>query len=115
MRNLLLNSHNKKHPAYMVLQKLFAIVFFVARLGMGIPVSVVFWRDMLRLLRDGTGHSNLVICYYLLANITLNSLNVIWFIAIVKKGMAYRSAAASRKPKRSHVPNDETKASKKED
>lgn len=97
MRNLLLHSHNKTHPAYLQLQKVFAVMFFVARIGMGIPVSVLFWRDMLRLLRDGDGHSTFVIGYYLLANITLNSLNVVWFIAIVQKGMRVRAETKKQK------------------
>lgn len=48
-------------------------MFFLARLAVGWPASFFWWGHMLGLLNNGTAHSRIVVCIYLLANLVLNA------------------------------------------
>jgi len=48
-------SFAKDGPVYQTLDMLFALSFLVVRIGFGLPISLLWWRDMLQLLSSGAG------------------------------------------------------------
>eukprot|EP00929_Paragymnodinium_shiwhaense_P027446 TRINITY_DN16109_c0_g1_i1.p1 TRINITY_DN16109_c0_g1~~TRINITY_DN16109_c0_g1_i1.p1 ORF type:complete len:284 (-),score=25.05 TRINITY_DN16109_c0_g1_i1:152-1003(-) len=72
---------------YRSARKWFAALFFLVRIAFGIPVALLWWKDMLHLLsgQDGrTLHSNKALYGFMVANVLLNGLNVYWFCHIVR-------------------------------
>lgn len=61
----------------------FAILFSVVRVFMGIPISFKFWADMLQLLAEGREHSRAMVVFFLIINVSLNGLNILWFFKIL--------------------------------
>jgi hypothetical protein len=87
-RKALFLLENDKSPWFGVVENGFALSFFIARIAVGLPMSVMVWRDLLDLLkRPHEVHSHFVVYYYLLANTALCGLNVMWFSKMVQKAL----------------------------
>lgn len=72
---------------------LFALSFTVCRIILGIPCSISWALQMYELMASGKAHSNIVVAVYLVANGSLNVLNVVWFQAILAQAMPSKKAA----------------------
>ena len=86
-----------KGRAFELVQLAFGLSFLGARLGMGIPASLYWWADMLALLRSGAAHSVAICVFYLIANLVLNSLNILWASIIVRKAAKRFGSGAGKK------------------
>ena len=66
------------------------LVFIGVRIGIGLPVSFYFIRDMINLLVEGEAKSVPVTVFFLFSNVLINVLNVYW-----ATGMAFRGYGKS--------------------
>lgn len=73
-------------PLYHVARVAFAVLFFVFRLALGIPLTVLWYYDMLALTRDSSRqiHSAAVFYLSLVMPIPFLAINVFWFGLIVR-------------------------------
>lgn len=98
LRNVLKIFGRDKTALYSKTSNLFAVVFIIVRILIGVPVSISWWGDMLTLLGSGktTLHSTAIVYFYLVANLFLNGLNIYWFLrimnGIIKKFGAKKSS-----------------------
>jgi hypothetical protein len=77
----------------------FAIIFPVVRIFLGVPVSILWQLDMVKLLGEDRCHSAPVVIGYMVLNVFLNALNLFWFLKIVKGAM---------KPGKKKIPQEQT-------
>jgi len=70
---------------YQVVQLLFCAAFLIIRIGLGVPMSILWWNDMIDLQESGRGArgGDAVMAFCLTANIVLNALNCLWAYKIV--------------------------------
>ncbi len=68
---------------YDALSIAFATMFFIARILIGLPISVYWWWHMIAYIMRGEAHSVPVYVGYLFANAVITGLNIIWFSKIV--------------------------------
>eukprot|EP00928_Gymnodinium_smaydae_P054287 TRINITY_DN38092_c0_g1_i2.p1 TRINITY_DN38092_c0_g1~~TRINITY_DN38092_c0_g1_i2.p1 ORF type:complete len:268 (+),score=26.55 TRINITY_DN38092_c0_g1_i2:96-899(+) len=102
-RNVLRAMGRDKSALYSKTSNAFVVLFAISRILVGIPASVLWWKDMLELLGSDRLHSAAIVYFYLVANFLLNGLNIYWFTLITKgairkfvAGKAERSAAEER-------------------
>lgn len=69
---------------FSVLQILFCLTFLIVRIGVGLPVSAMWWLDMVRLVQDGRAPSLWIVGYFMIANIGLCGLNCLWGYKIIQ-------------------------------
>lgn len=69
---------------FSVVQILFCLTFLVVRIGFGLPISAMWWLDMLQLVNDGTAPSLWIVGFFMVANVGLCSLNCLWGFKIVQ-------------------------------
>jgi len=84
-RHMLLSCDITEHPLLSLSEVLFTLAFIVVRIVIGLPVSFVWWGDMIHLLSSGTYHSLGACLIFLAANTVLNGLNLYWAYLIVGK------------------------------
>lgn len=85
----------KTHPVvFGHLTTAFGLVFFLARIVVGLATSISWWTDMLTHLEDGTYHSFPVFIMYLVCNVLLSGLNIWWFSQMVGVMLASNNAKA---------------------
>jgi len=64
--------------------QLFVRIFFVAtRIVFGIPISIIWFRDMISLLQSGQAHSVPTVLGMMFANLLLNCMNLWWMVPII--------------------------------
>ncbi|KAA0167092.1 hypothetical protein FNF27_06284 [Cafeteria roenbergensis] len=68
---------------YDALSIAFATMFFIARILIGLPISVYWWWHMIAYIMRGEAHSVPVYVGYLFANAVITGLNIMWFSKIV--------------------------------
>lgn len=87
LRKAMLVTGNKHSPWFITVETGFALAFFVARIAVGLPMSIMVWQDLLGLLNNTPHevHSHFVIYFYLMANTALCGLNLFWFWNMAKK------------------------------
>lgn len=61
----------------------FAITFLVVRTCMWPLISAQFWLDAIGILQDGLAHSRIALCVYLIANVFLTCLQMLWTSKII--------------------------------
>lgn len=88
-----LGLHESHAALYRATKKGFACAFFVSRILIGLTASAFWWRDMLRLLSEGSAegrplHSPAAAYFFLVANTALCALNLMWFKTIVGQALA---------------------------
>eukprot|EP01041_Mallomonas_annulata_P001152 gene1152-2231_t len=77
----------KAYPILMkVLGVAFAVSFIVFRVILWPYVSYYFWIDCLAILNDKSAHSTTVVYLFLISNVFLTSLQIIWLGEIFKTG-----------------------------
>ena len=80
----------RKSYAYLFLRVIHPCVFFTVRIGIALPVSFFFLKDMVYLVQTGQAHDEWTVYFYIVSNIVMNLLNLYWFGAMIN---------ASRNPK----------------
>lgn len=93
-RWLLIKLGHGKGLFYNIVQYGFAASFFVVRILIGWPMSILYlWPDVLDLLKSGHCHSLVFTFFILMANVVLCVLNGFWFsnIALVALGLDAKS------------------------
>ena len=86
LRKAMLVTGNKQSKWFSRVEVGFALAFFIARIVVGIPMSILVWQDLLDLLNEPhLVHSHFVVYFYLLANTLLCGLNIFWFSTMVRK------------------------------
>lgn len=66
-------------------QMIFAASFIIVRLVAWPIISFDFWIGSIKLLMSGEAHSNFVVCYFLVSNIFLTGLQLMWGQTIIGK------------------------------
>eukprot|EP00668_Euglena_longa_P006689 GGOE01008001.1.p1 GENE.GGOE01008001.1~~GGOE01008001.1.p1 ORF type:complete len:272 (-),score=42.54 GGOE01008001.1:697-1437(-) len=74
---------NTKGSLYTALGLLFAVTFTVARILWGIPYSVRWYFQMYELVNFGRPHSTAIVAMYVVANVILNGVNLLWWKGIL--------------------------------
>jgi len=74
------------------------IIFFLVRIVIGIPLSLNFYLDMVRLLWFKIGHSNTVILLTVIGCVTINFLNLFWFSKTLLAGEKKKSMESCSVP-----------------
>jgi hypothetical protein len=98
VRKAMLVTGNKESPWMPTVENAFGLLFFVARIVVGIPMSLLVWRDLLRLLAEPEkAHSTLIIYYYLAADTLLCGLNVYWFALMCRKQLKPKQKSKKEK------------------
>lgn len=94
IRKYMIYANKTGGPAFKVVELLFALLFFLCRIVMGLSLHSTMWlRQLLDLIRSNTAHSN-AICYLFFVNcLLLSGLNIYWFSVMVRN-------AACPKPER---------------
>ena len=72
-----------------ICELLFVVTFTGVRIILGLYVSFYWWQEMVYLIVSGEAHSTGIVCYYLFANFTLMSLQLYWFILIIKSALGF--------------------------
>lgn len=60
-----------------------ALVNIVVRIIVGLPMSIWWVQDMVRLLLNGNAHSEAVVAFMIVVNVIMNGLNVYWGFGIL--------------------------------
>jgi delta11-fatty-acid desaturase len=64
------------------LKYLHPIVFWFVRIVVGVPMSVIFLRDMINLLVSGEAHDPKIVVFFMAVNVTINVLNIYWAVGM---------------------------------
>lgn len=102
IRSMLILMKRNNTPLFGVVNTLFAVVFFVIRILVGVPSSVLWWiRVVPHVFGEPTGggvplHSHAVIYAYLGGNILLNGLNVWWMVAFLRRFFKSKKSVSAR-------------------
>eukprot|EP00928_Gymnodinium_smaydae_P082826 TRINITY_DN66104_c0_g1_i1.p1 TRINITY_DN66104_c0_g1~~TRINITY_DN66104_c0_g1_i1.p1 ORF type:complete len:282 (+),score=19.19 TRINITY_DN66104_c0_g1_i1:70-846(+) len=80
----LTNAYPCSDPVIAGIRVGFTITFALSRLLIGVPASVMWWADMMRLFGDSRVHGRVVILFHLVLNFVLNLLNVFWFAKLLR-------------------------------
>ena len=75
----------RSHATLRRVQVLFALSFVLARGAWSGTQSYYFWRDVLRALADGSGHSDAVLYFYLALNAAFHGLNMLLLRKILSR------------------------------
>ena len=76
---LLVSKHTTTN---LTLKFIHPFVFVLSRIVVGLPLSVVFLKDMAELLQSGNAHSEKVVYFFIAVNVLINALNVYWTIGM---------------------------------
>jgi hypothetical protein len=68
-----------------VLRPLFALLYFIIRVGAWWYVTIGYWTDCVGILLDGTAHSTPAVLFFLGANGFLSALQVLWAYKIGRR------------------------------
>lgn len=92
LRFLLIASKMTDTLLFTIINALFASLFFFSRIIFGFYFSYQFWREMLPMASTGAVPYNIATIFYFVANICLNTLNVIWLSVIVRNALRDRTS-----------------------
>ena len=98
-----LGMHETHAWLYNRCKQTFACFFFFSRVLIGVPASLIWWRDMLPLLNDGATadgrpvHSASVLYFFFVANAALNALNLLWAKTILVNMLAPKGKEPTRR------------------
>jgi hypothetical protein len=98
LRKAMLALGLKNHEQFKSIEKAFFVMFVTARLGFGLPMSYYIWKDLIVFFSHDDAHNRAIIAFYLFANFASCSLNIYWFILMVKKAFG-KPKSASKKDK----------------
>ena len=65
-----------------MLKYLHPIVFWLVRIVIGVPMSVVFLKDMFNLLKSGNAVNPNVVLFFCVVNLVINALNIYWAVGM---------------------------------
>ena len=65
----------------------FGVLFLAVRILVGIPVSVFWFSEMVQLVAGGAAKHPAIAVVYMVLNVLLNGLNLLWFTIMLRKAL----------------------------
>ena len=86
LRKMLLALGRKGTPLFVLTERTFGLLFLSARILFGLPISYLFLRDVRMLLsHPEIPHHRRALSFFILANLSMCTLNLYWFWGMLKK------------------------------
>jgi len=98
LRKALLALGQKGSPLFVRTERAFGVVFLVARILFGFPISYSFLRDVVLLLNSDRAHNRRALQYYFVADVLMCGLNAYWLSMMVRKRRRHGQDKGGKKP-----------------
>jgi len=86
IREMMLLLGYRNTPQLAKVEKAFGIVFLAARILYGIPLSIGALYDVMNVWWSSNSvHSDFIVVYFIVANVGLNTLNIMWLTKMIRK------------------------------